>query len=178
MNYCKVEENFEKKLKNKLNLRNHKFNYFKNTKIKYNQLISKNNYFNEFNQMKQNTAQNSAKLNLLSDYNKTSETNIKLNQTLKNFNNSIFYDENLSLVKNSSLFRHKIEKLQYEYDKSHKSMQLNNQNQNWCLSLRRNKNFMGKRCALINIKDEKKPVWYNYTEQCPLVREHIYNKTC
>ena len=106
---------------------------------------------------------------------KTIENKSKM---LKNFGESKTINNNNSsnLIKNSGTeYRMKIEKINSEEKRKKSQFVLNNHLQNWEMSLRRPKNFIGIRKKYLNIRTDKNPFWFILTEKNPIENEKIIN---
>jgi hypothetical protein len=100
------------------------------------------------------------------------------NKTKRNYNEFKFSNTNDSrnLIKNSGIeYRMKIEKINSEEKDKNPRLVLNNHIQNWEMSLRRPRNFMGERKEYINFKTDKNPYWLVLTEKNPIENEKIVN---
>ena len=100
------------------------------------------------------------------------------NKMLKNFSESKTINNNNSsnLIKNSGTeYRMKIEKINSEEKRKNLQFVLNNHLQNWEMSLRRPKNFIGVRKKYLNIRTDKNPFWFILTEKNPIENEKIIN---
>ena len=101
-------------------------------------------------------------------------------RNLSNNNESKIYDSKLyntsNLIRNSATeYRLKIEKNNSNESKKTPNLVLNNPIQNWEMSLRRPKNFVGKRREYLNVRTDKNPYWIVLTEKNPLEEEKIIN---
>ena len=100
------------------------------------------------------------------------------NKTKRNYNEFKYSNTNDSrnLIKNSGIeYRMKIEKINSEEKDKNPRLVLNNHIQNWEMSLRRPRNFMGERKEYINFKTDKNPYWLVLTEKNPIENEKIVN---
>ena len=68
-----------------------------------------------------------------------------------------------------------MEKINLNEKKRFPNLILNNHVQNWEMSLRRPKNFIGERREYLNIRTDEKPFWTIYKEKNPLEDEKIIN---
>ena len=135
---------------------------------KYNNILKKieNNIFKTFRN-KYNSCKNKNK-------------NKKNNNNLKFVNSNVFNSTNL--MKNSTTeYRIKIEKIKLNDRTKSPNFALNNHVQNWEMSLRRPKNFVGERREYLNVRTDKNPYWVILTEKNPVENEkimtpHINNK--
>ena len=96
----------------------------------------------------------------------------------RNYNEFKYSNTNDSsnLLKNSGIkYRMKIEKINSEEKDKNPSLVLNNHIQNWEMSLRRPRNFMGVRKEYLNIRTDKNPYWLVLTEKNPIENEKIIN---
>jgi hypothetical protein len=92
-----------------------------------------------------------------------------------NINNKKLYSTS-NLINNSSTeYRLKVEKENLNEKKRFPNLILNNHVQNWEMSLRRPKNFIGERREYLNIRTDQKPFWTIYKEKNPLEDEKIIN---
>ena len=81
-----------------------------------------------------------------------------------------------NIIKNSGAkYRMKIEKINSEEKRRNQQLVLNNPLQNWEMSLRRPKNFIGARKKYLNIRTDKNPFWFILTEKNPIESEKIIN---
>ena len=94
----------------------------------------------------------------------------------KNYNDTNIF-ENISssnLMKNScTKYRIKVEKNNLNDKKNNPNLVLNNHVQNWEMSLRRPKNFIGERREYLNIRTDENPYWIVLTEKNPSENEKI-----
>ena len=100
------------------------------------------------------------------------------NKILKNIGEtkSIYNNNSSNLIKTSGTeYRMKIEKINSEEQKKNQQLVLNNHLQNWEMSLRRPKNFIGVRKKYLNIRTDKNPFWFILTEKNPIENEKIVN---
>ena len=89
---------------------------------------------------------------------------------------SINNNNSSNLIKNSGTeYRMKIEKIDSEEKRKNQQLVLNNPLQNWEMSLRRPKNFIGIRKKYLNIRTDKNPFWFILTEKNPIENEKIIN---
>ena len=100
------------------------------------------------------------------------------NKGKKNYNDSNFFENNaynsLNLIKNSGTdYRLKVEKNNFNDKKNKQNLILNNHVQNWEMSLRRPKNFIGERREYLNVRTDQNPYWIVLTEKNPLEDEKI-----
>ena len=106
-----------------------------------------------------------------------SKSNINKRKKKSLQNNSMSKDINLTigeLIMNSEEeYRIKKEMKSLMERKKNKEYGLPNINQNWQMSLRRNKNFIDSRNDLINFGSQKYPYWVFPTEKCPKYDEYI-----
>ena len=85
-------------------------------------------------------------------------------------------NDSSNLIKNSGIkYRMKIEKINSEEKDKNPSLVLNNHIQNWEMSLRRPRNFVGVRKEYLNIRTDKNPYWLVLTEKNPIENEKIIN---
>jgi len=100
------------------------------------------------------------------------------NKILKNLSETknININNSSNLIKNSGTeYRMKIEKINSEEKRKNPQLVLNNHLQNWEMSLRRPKNFIGVRKKYLNIRTDKNPFWFILTEKNPRENEKIVN---
>lgn len=100
------------------------------------------------------------------------------NKNKRNNINSKYTDSNIfnstNLMKNSATeYRMKIEKIKLNDESKSPKFTYNNHVQNWEMSLRRPKNFVGERREYLNIRTDKNPYWIILTEKNPLENEKI-----
>lgn len=100
--------------------------------------------------------------------------NLSNNNESKNYDSKLYNTSNL--IRNSATeYRLKIEKNNSNESKKTPNLVLNNPIQNWEMSLRRPKNFVGKRREYLNVRTDKNPYWIVLTEKNPLEEEKIIN---
>ena len=99
--------------------------------------------------------------------------NITRNNT--NINNKKLYNISKLINNSSTDYRLKVEKINLNEKKRFPNLILNNHVQNWEMSLRRPKNFIGERREYLNIRTDEKPFWTIYKEKNPLEDEKIIN---
>ena len=107
----------------------------------------------------------------------------KLKTKLKNkkyYNESKCFDSNIynssNLIHNSGIeYRKKIEKSNINDKRNNLHLILNNHIQNWEMSLRRPKNFIGERREYLNVRTDNNPYWVILTEKIPFEEEKIIN---
>lgn len=91
--------------------------------------------------------------------------------------NSISKDINISLgeliMNSGEEYRLKNEAKSFYENKKNNNLSLPNVNQNWEMSLRRPKNFVGTRKELLNCGTPKYPYWIIKTEKSPKINEYI-----
>ena len=100
------------------------------------------------------------------------------NKTKRNYNElkSSTYNDSCNLIKNSGIeYRLKLEKINSEEKDKNPRLVLNNHIQNWEMSLRRPRNFVGVRKEYLNIRTDKNPYWLVLTEKNPIENEKIVN---
>lgn len=99
------------------------------------------------------------------------------NKSKRNYNELKYLttDDTCNLIKNSGIeYRMKIEKINSE-ENDKPNLVLNNHIQNWEMSLRRPRNFVGVRKEYLNIRTDKNPYWLVLTEKNPIENEKIVN---
>ena len=107
----------------------------------------------------------------------------KLKTKLKNkkyYNESKCFDSNIynssNLIQNSGIeYRKKIEKSNINDKRNNLHLILNNHIQNWEMSLRRPRNFIGERREYLNVRTDNNPYWVILTEKNPFEEEKIIN---
>ena len=107
----------------------------------------------------------------------------KLKTKLKNkkyYNESKCFDSNIynssNLIQNSGIeYRKKIEKSNINDKRNNLHLILNNHIQNWEMSLRRPRNFIGERREYLNVRTDNNPYWVILTEKTPFEEEKIIN---
>ena len=107
--------------------------------------------------------------NILKSLQNKNKSKKKYNDTniLENINSS-------NLMKNSCTeYRIKVEKNNLNDKKNNPNLILNNHVQNWEMSLRRPKNFIGERREYLNIRTDENPYWIVLTEKNPSENEKI-----
>lgn len=100
------------------------------------------------------------------------------NKTKRNYNElkNSSTNDSCNLLKNSGIeYRMKIEKINSEEKDKNPKLVLNNHIQNWEMSLRRPRNFVGVRKEYLNIRTDKNPYWLVLTEKNPIENEKIVN---
>ena len=100
------------------------------------------------------------------------------NKAKRNYNElkSSTTNDSCNLLKNSCLeYRMKLEKIDSEEKDKNPRLVLNNHIQNWEMSLRRPRNFLGVRKEYLNIRTDKNPYWLVLTEKNPIENEKIVN---
>ena len=102
------------------------------------------------------------------------KNNIKRNNT--STNNKKLYNISKLITNSSTDYRLKLEKINLNEKKKFPNLILNNHVQNWEMSLRRPKNFIGERREYLNIRTDEKPFWTIYKEKNPLEDEKIINQ--
>ena len=112
--------------------------------------------------------------------NNISKTLNNKNKGRKYYNDSKSYENNIynssDLMKYSGTeYRTIVEKKNFYEKKKNPILTLNNHVQNWEMSLRRPKNFIGKRREYLNIRTDTNPYWIVLTEKNPLEDEKIIN---
>ena len=112
--------------------------------------------------------------------NNISKTLNNKNKSRKYYNDSKSYENNIynssDLMKYSGTeYRTIVEKKNFYEKKKNPIFILNNHVQNWEMSLRRPKNFVGKRREYLNIRTDTNPYWIVLTEKNPLEDEKIVN---
>ena len=103
-----------------------------------------------------------------------------ISKTLNNKNKTKSYENNIynssDLMKYSGTeYRTIVEKKNFYEKKKNPIFILNNHVQNWEMSLRRPKNFIGERREYLNIRTDTNPYWIVLTEKNPLENEKIVN---
>ena len=137
-------------------------------------------YFNQPIYQQEKTLKNNEKYNNLVT---KIENNIfrvmhNKNKTRRNYNElkNSTYNDSCNLIKNSGIeYRLKLEKINSEEKDKNPRLVLNNHIQNWEMSLRRPRNFMGVRKEYLNIRTDKNPYWLVLTEKNPIENEKIVN---
>ena len=137
-------------------------------------------YFNQPIYQQEKTLKNNEKYNNLVT---KIENNIfrvihNKNKTRRNYNElkNSTYNDSCNLIKNSGIeYRLKLEKINSEEKDKNPRLVLNNHIQNWEMSLRRPRNFVGVRKEYLNIRTDKNPYWLVLTEKNPIENEKIVN---
>jgi len=160
--------------KNKsVNLKNKKFRYkeipklmhqFINDPLEQQERALKNNA--KYNQILKRIEKNISK-SLINKF-----KNKKSNNDSKCFDSNIYNSSNL--MQNSGIeYRKKVEKSNLNEKEKNQHLILNNHIQNWEMSLRRPKNFIGERREYLNVRTDKNPYWVILTEKNPYEEEKI-----
>ena len=160
--------------KNKsINLKNKKFKYkeipklmhqFINDPLEQQERALKNNA--KYNQILKRIEKNISK-SLINKF-----KNKKSNNDSKCFDSNIYNSSNL--MQNSGIeYRKKVEKSNLNEKEKNQHLILNNHIQNWEMSLRRPKNFIGERREYLNVRTDKNPYWVILTEKNPYEEEKI-----
>ena len=124
---------------------------------------------------KYNTILRKIESNIIKSLNSKKKNNIINNNNIDNNNNQLYNTS--KLINNSSAeYRMKVEKINLNEKKKFPNLTLNNHVQNWEMSLRRPKNFIGERRELLNIRTDQKPFWTIYKENNPSEDEKIINQ--
>jgi hypothetical protein len=137
-------------------------------------------YINETIYQQEKTLKNSEKYNNLVTKIENNIFRVMQNKkkSKRNYNEFKYSPTNDSsnLIKNSGIkYRMKIEKINSEEKDKNPSLVLNNHIQNWEMSLRRPRNFVGVRKEYLNIRTDKNPYWLVLTEKNPIENEKIIN---
>ena len=83
------------------------------------------------------------------------------------------YNESNLMRYSGTEYRMKVEKINLTEKKKTPNLILNNPIQNWEMSLRRPKNFIGERKEYLNIRTDQNPYWAIITEKNPFENEKI-----
>ena len=137
-------------------------------------------YFNQPIYQQEKTLKNNEKYNNLVTKIENNIFRVMQNKkkSKRNYNEFKYSNTNDSsnLLKNSGIkYRMKIEKINSEEKDKNPSLVLNNHIQNWEMSLRRPRNFVGVRKEYLNIRTDKNPYWLVLTEKNPIENEKIIN---
>ena len=160
--------------KNKsVNLKNKKFRYKEIPKLMH-------QFINDPLEQQERALKNNAKYNqILKRIEKNiSKSLINKFKSKKNNNDSKCFDSNIynssNLMQNSGIkYRKKVEKSNLNEKEKNQHLILNNHIQNWEMSLRRPKNFIGERREYLNVRTDKNPYWVILTEKNPYEEEKI-----